>query len=792
MNQFFRRLPLLAKLLIIAIVPIVFIIFLTVKVYNEKSANVNQIKTYLKSIEQSSTITRLIDQLQNERSFSFDYALLKNHQVEMISERPVTDSLLKALELSNEKNLKGFREYTFLDNIDSVRKKIDKGQYNANQVMHFYSSAVFRFSTLNKTPIYTDEFSSDLHNDLTAQRILSEMSTYFGLINANVYNVLYTKQYVVETLLGTLPTYDIYKSYEKELLIKGSPEILKRYKTFRENSALKTVADYIGNLFSTFKFDSSYNYQQWKDISTKALNEIRTLQMSLLASANDSIKDYYDKELSEKSRLIFYLVAISLLLIILVMYILLIINGSLKELRNAALKIADGETNVRLAPVSKDAFGSLASSIIRIDEKNKELAEAAKKIGEGDFNVPIQPRSENDLLGNAIVLMKNNLKTFTGDLERSREEFRTLADFLPQIIWTARPDGYLDYYNKQWYKITGAKEGFGDQSWIHILHPDDVGNCLTTWYRSVESGEPYELEYRFKDVQSGSYRWFLGRALPIKDENNKVLKWFGTGTDIHDQKIQNERLEEIVAQRTIELRRSNEDLQQFAHVASHDLKEPLRKIRTFGDRLHTEFGELIPEKGKVYIEKMQTSSKRMTNMIDSVLSYSVINATEQVLETVDLNLIMEGIKNDLELLILQKEAKISLHNLPKIKAVPALIYQLFYNLVNNALKFSKDDEASYIRISARPVSPADLNGFRDINKAKKYVEIIVEDNGIGFNQEFADHMFNVFTRLNSREKYEGTGLGLALCKKIVHRHHGIIYAQGKENEGAIFHIILPN
>jgi signal transduction histidine kinase len=188
---------------------------------------------------------------------------------------------------------------------------------------------------------------------------------------------------------------------------------------------------------------------------------------------------------------------------------------------------------------------------------------------------------------------------------------------------------------------------------------------------------------------------------------------------------------------------------------------------------------------------MQTSSKRMTNMIESVLSYSVINATEQVLETVDINLIMEGIKNDLELLIVQKEAKIIFRDLPKIKAVPALIYQLFYNLINNALKFSKDDEASHVQISAKPVSPADLNGLPDINKSKKYVEIIVKDNGIGFNQEFANQMFNVFTRLNSREKYEGTGLGLALCKKIVHRHQGVIYAEGKENEGAVFHILLP-
>ena len=135
MNKFFRELPLLAKLLIIAIVPMAFIIFLTIKIYNEKSKNVDQIKSYLNQIQHSSTLARLTDQLQKERRFSFDYALMKNHQVQMISERPVTDSLLKALELSGNETLSGFTEYTFLENIDSVRAKIDQGKYGANQVM---------------------------------------------------------------------------------------------------------------------------------------------------------------------------------------------------------------------------------------------------------------------------------------------------------------------------------------------------------------------------------------------------------------------------------------------------------------------------------------------------------------------------------------------------------------------------------------------------------------------------------------------------------------------------------
>ncbi|MDQ3551618.1 MAG: ATP-binding protein, partial [Bacteroidota bacterium] len=150
-----------------------------------------------------------------------------------------------------------------------------------------------------------------------------------------------------------------------------------------------------------------------------------------------------------------------------------------------------------------------------------------------------------------------------------------------------------------------------------------------------------------------------------------------------------------------------------------------------------------------------------------------------------------GIANDLELLILQKEAKIFYLNLPKIRASSTLIYQLFYNLINNALKFSKEALPAQIHLSAKEVSSSELKVAANLPKAKKYWEIIIKDNGIGFNQDYADKMFHVFTRLNTRDKYEGTGLGLALCKKIVHRHQGFIYAEGKEGEGAVFHLLLP-
>jgi light-regulated signal transduction histidine kinase (bacteriophytochrome) len=239
-----------------------------------------------------------------------------------------------------------------------------------------------------------------------------------------------------------------------------------------------------------------------------------------------------------------------------------------------------------------------------------------------------------------------------------------------------------------------------------------------------------------------------------------------------------DQLESLVSLRTIELQRSNDDLQQFAHVASHDLKEPVRKIRTFGDRLMYEFGEQLPAKAKEYIQKMELSAERIYKMIEGILQYSSIEVNEELNGKVDLNEVIKEISEDLELFIREKKGSISYSNLPQLKGSSTLIHQLFYNLIYNALKFSKKDVPPVITIKS---SPWENNSSL----------ITVADNGIGFEQQHAEKIFKTFTRLNNRDKYEGTGLGLSLCKKIVERHGGIIYASGKENEGAVFTLFLP-
>lgn len=375
-------------------------------------------------------------------------------------------------------------------------------------------------------------------------------------------------------------------------------------------------------------------------------------------------------------------------------------------------------------------------------------------------------------------------------LRKSEQYFRQMADLIPQIIWTARADGYVDYYNSRWYEYMGFKDGLGDESWISVLHPDDSQRCINEWQHSIQTGDPYLIEIRLQEATTGNYRWFLGKALCMKDADGVITRWFGTCTDIHEQKMLRVHLEHLVEDRTKELRRSNEDLRQFAHVASHDLKEPVRKVIIFGNRLKEEFEGQIPDKARGYISKMEKAARRMYSMIEGVLMYSSIDASPHAAEQVDLTTVFRDIENDLEVYIQDKKAKFSCAELPVIPGSPILIHQLFYNIIYNSLKFSKPDCDVQIDITCNVMSDHEIK-ILNLVSGKRYVKIIVRDNGIGFRLDESECIFNTFTRLHGKDKYEGTGLGLALCKKIVERHKGLISAQGSEGQWAEFSVILP-
>lgn len=289
-----------------------------------------------------------------------------------------------------------------------------------------------------------------------------------------------------------------------------------------------------------------------------------------------------------------------------------------------------------------------------------------------------------------------------------------------------------------------------------------------------------QLNYEARIVHNDkSLHWVRIKGTLVPDIHGQITTVLGIVQDITQQKQFAEKLKELVKKRTEELKRSNEDLLQFAHVVSHDLKEPVRKIKIFNELLKNELQPVLPEKGKHYIEKVQSASDRIFMMIDGILNYSAMNALGNPIESVNLNVILESITADLELVIEQKKANLSIKELPVIEGSPILIHQLFYNLINNSLKFSKEDVAPIIEIEG--------------STSGNEIVISVKDNGIGIDPRHTTEVFNAFKRLHPKEKYEGTGLGLSLCRKIVERHHGSIEIAGTsaEIDGTVIKVILP-
>jgi hypothetical protein len=369
-------------------------------------------------------------------------------------------------------------------------------------------------------------------------------------------------------------------------------------------------------------------------------------------------------------------------------------------------------------------------------------------------------------------------------IRESEERFRTISDESPIFVFIIDSDPLapVSYWNKTWLEYTGqTSEEAKGRAWDGIIHPDDVPVVMDIYVPAFTNKQPYFIPAVRTKRYDGVYRWHAFKGNPRYLSDGSFNGYVGVGFDVHEQITAKEQLEIIVNERTKELQRSNDDLQQFAHVASHDLKEPVRKVKTFTSRLEQHLEGMLDETSLRYIEKIHSATNRMFSMIDGVLTYSTINASTQAPEMVDLNEVMKNIEADFEVVIQKTGATLTYCGLPSIEGAPVLLYQLFYNLINNAIKFAKAGIAPQINITSEIIGDDD----------RRTVKLRLSDNGIGFEEEQSSSIFETFTRLNSKDKYEGTGLGLALCKKIVERHSGSISASGVPGEGATFTILLP-
>lgn len=316
---------------------------------------------------------------------------------------------------------------------------------------------------------------------------------------------------------------------------------------------------------------------------------------------------------------------------------------------------------------------------------------------------------------------------------------------------------------------------------LEHVHPDDRQKVEATLEQSIVSGT-FDCQYRYSAGQREKVLWTRGVVF-IDQNQHSIMR--GTVQDITTLK----QIESELLKKSKELEKSNEHLRQFASIASHDLKEPLRKVSMFTDIVLTMEGGKLTEHSHINLQKVKTSAIRMQNMIEDILNLSTITDTGTSIP-VPLKTLVDEVKEILEDSIIEKDVLITCDNLPAVEVVPAQIRQVFQNLISNAIKFSRPGVRPEISIRHRVLSPSELQN-PDLAPAPEYVQVDVQDNGIGFKQEFADKIFGLFTRLHSRAAYDGTGLGLSICKRIIENHGGSIWARSTTGAGAVFSFVLP-
>jgi PAS domain S-box-containing protein len=305
-------------------------------------------------------------------------------------------------------------------------------------------------------------------------------------------------------------------------------------------------------------------------------------------------------------------------------------------------------------------------------------------------------------------------------------------------------------------------------------------------HRVVETGEGiFNLE-EVRVQEDGGEIWIQTTKVPLRDTDGSIIGLVGISADISDRKVAEEQLLRFAAQ----LESSNAELQNFASVASHDLQEPLRKIQAFSDRLRAKCGAQLSAQGLDYLERMQGAASRMQILIQDLLKLSRVTSRALPFEECNLNEIVKAVLSDLEIMIEQKNAQVEVNELPTLEADPVQMRQLFQNLISNALKFQKEGQKPEVVVEGRIFQMKERN-IAGASPGQQICKIVVRDNGIGFDPKFGEQIFVVFQRLHSRSEYEGTGIGLAVCRKITDRHGGSIVAKSAEGQGAAFIVTLP-
>jgi PAS domain S-box-containing protein len=416
----------------------------------------------------------------------------------------------------------------------------------------------------------------------------------------------------------------------------------------------------------------------------------------------------------------------------------------------------------------------------RITGQVKRVVEGKERISdETPFKLPSGEIREYEYIYVPVLSENGDVRAIAGAsrditdrklMERRLRESESLTrewiDAMPQLVWSTTFDGRGDLYNKKWHEYTGLTyEESVSQGW-QAIHPDDWPQSVEKWVHSMRTGDNFEVEQRIRRFD-GQYRWFLVRASCVRDEDGKIVRWFGASTDIHEQK-----------ESDTALRRAHRELEEFSYVASHDLQEPLRMVNVYSQLIIRELG-VVEGRLNQYVGFVRQGATRMETLLQDLLTFSRTAHMEALPTDISADL-SESLSDALSALSTRIEDNgASITSGPLPTAVRGDVKQLshvFQNLISNALKYRQKDVPPQILITA-------------VAGSDEWC-ISVRDNGIGFDPEYAERIFGLFKRLH-KDEYPGTGLGLAICKRIVERYGGRIWAEGMLGHGATFHFALP-
>ncbi len=403
-----------------------------------------------------------------------------------------------------------------------------------------------------------------------------------------------------------------------------------------------------------------------------------------------------------------------------------------------------------------DAKGHRLGTLCLIDRQPRQLDENELAILD---DLAKMVESELQLMNTRRLLLKVEAETLARkEAEFERDHFFNQS---PMLFCIGDFEGQIRHVNRHWRKSLGYDDdSLTDQSFLELVHPADRRRTEAEIQGLSRGGEASTFENRMR-AKDGSYRT-LEWAAVVSPRTGRI---FGAAHDVTHQR----ELEKA-------LRLSNKELEQFASVASHDLQEPLRKVQTFGGRLRSVLGDQLDETAQDYMDRMLGATTRMQTLIDELLQYSRVISKKRSFEPVDLARVVAEVCEDLEISIQEAEATIEIGPLPVVEADATQMRQLFQNLIGNALKFRREDVRPRIRVGLREGSdsPSAL--------------VTVEDNGIGFDQKYADRIFGVFQRLHGRTEFDGSGIGLALCRRIMDGHDGHVHAKASVGDGSIFYL----